>query len=116
MQDYTDIIRLKNGYVEKLRELELETSKLADLNKDVAEKECLYREAKAKAYLKLKADGQSVTLIPAMANGETAEIRLVLKISEGILKAARENIKRIHSNIEAYRTLISIAKSEINLR
>ena len=114
--DFTDILKLKRGYVEKLRDLETETAKLAGLHKDVAEKECLYREAKAKAYLKLKADGQPVTVIAALAAGETAEIRVLFKVSEGILKAARENIKRLHSNIEAYRTLISIAKSEINLQ
>ena len=116
MQDYQDILKLKRGYVEKLKELETETKKLPKLSQEVAEKECLYREAKAKAYLKLLADDCKVTVIATLANGQTAEFKLLLKIAEGILKAARENIKRIHSNIEAYRTLISIAKSEINIR
>ena len=116
MQDFQDILPLKKGYVEKLKELEIETNKLAGLSKDVAEKECMYRESKAKAYLKLLADDQKVTVISTLAAGKTAEHRLVFKIAEGILRAARENIKRIHSNVEAYRTLISIAKAEVNLR
>jgi len=115
-QDFHDILNLKNGYIEKLKELELETRKLSVLYKDVAEKESLYREAKSKAYLILLAENQKVTVIPTIANGKTADLRLVYKISEGILKSSKENIKRIHSNIEAYRTLISIAKSEINIR
>jgi hypothetical protein len=114
--DYSDILKLKKGYVGKLKELEIETDKLPKLSKDVAEKECLYRESKAKVYLKLLAADNKVTVIPTLAAGKTAEFRLVFKIADGILKAARENIKRIHSNIEAYRTLISIAKSEINLK
>jgi outer membrane lipopolysaccharide assembly protein LptE/RlpB len=115
-QDFHGILTLKNGYIEKLKELEVETKKLPALYKDAAEKESLYRQAKAKAYLALLAENQKVTVIPALVNGKTAEFRLVFKISEGILKSSKENIKRIHSNIEAYRSLISMAKSEINIR
>jgi hypothetical protein len=114
--DFTDILSLKKGYVEKLLQLEVVTDGLEELEKKVAEKECLYREAKAKAYLKLLAADERVTVIPAIAAGETAKIRLEFKIAEGILKSAKENIKRLHSGVEAYRTLISIAKAEINIR
>lgn len=116
MQDYSDILKLKKGYIKKLQELEIETNKLPELYKKVAEHECLYRENKAKVYLKLLADDTKVTVIATIANGKTAEFRLMFKVADGVLRAARENIKRIHSNIEAYRTLISIAKSEINIR
>ena len=116
MQDYTDILKLKKGYMQKLKDLEFETNKLADFSKDVAEKECVYREKKAKVYLSLLADDNKVTVIPTLAAGKTAEFRLMFKISEGILKAARENIRRIHSQVEGYRTLISIAKAEISIR
>jgi len=116
MQDYTDILSLKKGYVAKLAELETETNKLADLSEDVAKKERLYRQAKSEAFLAFITDKKSATAAKILMDGETAEVRLLFKISEGILKASKENIKRIHSNIEAYRTLISIAKSEINIR
>ena len=116
MQDHSDILILKKGYIEKLKELETETSRLTALMKDVSEKECVYREAKAKAYLKLLSEDSKVTVIPTLAAGKTSEIRLVFKIAEGVLAATKENIKRLHSNVEAYRTLISIAKAEINIR
>ena len=116
MQDYTDILSLKKGYIEKLKELETETNKLKTLAKDVAEKECAYRKAKAVSFLTLIAAKNSATAAKILMDGETAQIRLFFKISDGVLKSAKENIKRIHSNIEAYRTLISIAKSEINIR
>ena len=116
MKEYQDILTLKKGYVAKLQELEAETNKLEGLTIDVAEKECLYRESKAKAYLKLLAADNKITVIPALAAGETARIRLAYKISDGILRSARENVKRIQSQIEGYRSLISIAKAEINIR
>ena len=116
MQDYTDIIPLKKKYMEKLKELENATDQLAELHRDVAEKECAYREAKAKGFLNQLANDQKVTVISTIVAGETSRIRLQFKIAEGILKGANENIKRLHSNVEACRTLISIAKAEINIR
>ena len=116
MTDYSDILTLKKGYVQKLQELEIETNKLPELYKKVAEHECVYRETKAKVYLKLLADDTKVTVIATLANGKTAEFRLMYKVADGVLRSARENIKRIHSNIEGYRTLISIAKAEISIR
>lgn len=115
-QDYTDILPLKTKYMGKLSELEAATNSLSGLYEDLAEKERLYREAKAKSYLKHLANDQKVTVISTLAAGETAKIRLAFKISDGILKSAKENIKRLHSNVEACRTLISIAKAEINIR
>ena len=114
--DYTDILPLKTKYMGKLRELEIATENLADLYADVAEKECIYREAKAKGFLRQLADDQKVTVIGTIVAGETAKIRLEFKIADGILKSAKENLKRLHSNVEACRTLISIAKQEIAIR
>jgi len=116
MKEYQDIIKLKKGYIVRLQELETETDKLAGLTADMAEKECLYRESKAKSYLRLLADDCKVTVIPALAAGETARIRLAYKIADGVLRSARENVKRIQSQIEGYRSLISISKAEINIR
>ena len=116
MQDYTDILPLKEKYMKKLKELEMATNQLKEFHRDVAEKECVYREAKAKGYLNQLANDQKVTVIATLVAGETARIRLELKIAEGMLRSTQENIKRLHSNIEACRTLISIAKAEINIR
>ena len=114
--DFSDILNLKRGYAEKLIQLESETKRLEDLEIDVVEKETLYREAKAKSFLKLLSEDVKVTVISAIAAGETARIRREFKIAKGILNASKENIKRIHAGVEGYRTLISIAKAEINLK
>jgi len=116
MKDYNDILMLKKGYMQKLKDLEHETNKLEDLEVDVAGKETAYRKAKSNAYLNLLTDDQKITVIPALAGGKTADIRLLFKVSVGVLRAEKENIKRIHAQIEGYRTLISIAKAEINIR
>ena len=116
MQDFGDILKLKEQYENIRGQLKTETDKLQGLYEDKAEKELLYRKAKAKAYITLLADNQKVTVIPTLANGEVADIRLEFKISDGILRSTMENIKRLHSSVEASRTLISIAKSEINIR
>ena len=116
MQGYDDIKSLKKGYMKRLRLLETETNKLEDLEVDAAEKETAYRKSKAKAYLTLLADDTKVTVIAALVGGKTADIRLLFKVSNGVLKAQKENIKRIHAQIEGYRTLISIAKAELNIR
>ena len=116
MQDYDDILDLKIKYENIRSQLKTETDKLPKLYEDMYENERLYRKAKAEAYLKLLADNQKVTVIPTLANGETSKIRLHFKVSEGILKSTKENIKRLHTSVEALRTLISIAKSEINIR
>jgi len=114
--DFTDMLKLEKAYEQKLIELKIETKKLPNLYKDAAEKECLYREAKSKAYLRLLADDQKVTVIPTLAAGKTSEHRLMWKISEGMLKSTRENINRLRSGVEACRTFVSVAKSEINIR
>lgn len=114
--DFTDLLYLKRQYVEKLQELNPAQKDLEAKILDEAEKERLYREAKSMAYVKLIADGEKVTLIPTLAGGRISKIRMDYKIAKGMLNASRQNIKRIQSGIEAWRTLISVAKSEINIR
>jgi len=116
MQDFNDILKLKMQYENIRGQLKAETDKLPELYLDVAEKEALYRKAKAKAFLTLLAEDQKVTAIPTLVNGKTADIRLLFKVADGILRSTKENIKRLHSSVEASRTLISVAKSEINLK
>ncbi len=114
--DYTDLLYLKKQYVLKLEELNPAQADLEAKTKDEAEKECLYREAKSKAFVNLLAEGEKVTVIATLADGRISKVRMEYKVAKGMLKASNQNIKRIHSGIEAWRTLISVAKSEINIR
>jgi len=116
LPDYSDISKLKKGYTQKLKELEAETKLYKEQNKDLANKEYIYRLAKSKAYIDLLAKDTKVTVIPVLAGGVAAEDRLNYKLAEGLLKATKENLKRLHANIDAYQSLLSIAKTEINLK
>lgn len=114
--DYNDLLVLKKGYSNKLNELEVATKDYSLQIRDAADKEYIYREVKAKAYIDLLADDTKVTVIPVLAGGRTAEDRLHFKIAEGLVKATKENIKRLHSSVDAYQSLLSIAKAEMSLK
>ena len=122
MQDYHDIKKLKNGYINKNKQLDIaidgdnntESYEQLSLNVSGAEKE--YRIAKSKAFVRLRFEDNPVTLIPAIAAGDTAEKRYAFKAAEGIFHARRESIKRLHANIDAYRSLLSTAKREMDIR
>lgn len=114
--DYNDITTIKNEYGNKLRELKSALKDYPILSKAMAEKERDYLIAKQKAILSLKAEGMQVTLIPTVAKGRTADARLEFKVAESLFHACRENIKRLHAGADAWRSFLSTAKSEINIR
>jgi len=114
--DYSDILMLKKGYIAKLKELDEVIKEYYSQVQDVADKEYIYRKTKAEAYTKLLADDTKVTVIAALADGITAKDRVYFKIAEGLIKATKENIKRLHASISAYQTLVSLAKVEINIK
>ena len=122
MQDYTDLSKLKKAYIEKNHQLELalfgneDNPRYKDLSIEMAKTEKVYRIAKSKEFLKLKLAGQPVTLIPALAAGRIAEEWQAWKIAESVFHACRENIKRLHKNIDSYQSLLSTARSEMNIR
>ena len=84
--------------------------------KKKAESERDYRVAKQIVTLEQKEKGLQATLIPTVVNGEVADERLKFKISETHFHACRENIRRIHANLDAYRSLLSMAKSELEIK
>jgi len=114
--DYSDIQVLKKGYIEKLKELDEVVKEYYSQVQASADKEFIYRRAKAKEYTALLAADTKVTVIGALVDGAVAKDRADFKIAEGIVKAIKENIKRLHKNIDAYQTLISLAKTEINIK
>lgn len=116
MQDYQDLAILKNAYIKKCKELENALEKYQELSEKMAATERDYLVAKSVGILDLKDTGQSVTLIPAIVKGKVADERFAWKKAEGIFHACRENIKRLHANLDAYRSLLSTAKSEMNIR
>jgi septation ring formation regulator EzrA len=114
--DFSDINRIKTLYIEKHEQLKNALDEYKELAEDMAKSERKYRVAKSKATLERKLEGIQVTLIPAIRNGDVSDIRMNFKISESMFHACRENIKRLHSAIDMFRSLLSTAKSEINIR
>jgi len=115
-KDHHDIQKLKTGYIKANNELRSHCEELETLaeSKSVAERD--YRVAMAKAVMNLNAEGEKATLILSLAKGRIADTKMQRDLSEALYNACRENIKRCHAHIESYRTLVSLAKTEINLK
>lgn len=116
MKDHQDIQNLRRGYIEKAKELETALCEYPDKAEEMAAAERDYRVAKSIATLELKEEGIQATLIPTIVNGKVADDRFRFKKAEGLFHACRENIKRLHANLEAYRSLLSMAKQEIAIQ
>jgi len=116
MIDYHEVSKLKTAYVQKCKELETVLSEYCSLAETMAEKERLYILAKAQSILILKQEGHPVTLISDLAKGAVADQKFDYHVAEATFNACRENIKRIHANLDAYRSLLSVAKAEIEVR
>jgi len=116
MIDYHDIKQLKDLYIDKCKELKTALSKYHGFGEEMAAAERDYRVAKGIVTLEQKEKGIQATLIPTIVNGEVAEMRYKFKVAESLFHTCRENIKRLHANLDAYRSLLSTAKSEINIR
>ena len=114
--DWTDINRIKTLYINHLAELKTALEEYPVFSEAMAETERDYLKAKATATTALKLEGIQVTLIPTLAKGRAADQRFKFKVAEGMFHACRENIKRLHAGADAYRSLLSTAKSEINIR
>ena len=116
MKDHQDIGVLKSAYIQKCRELEKTLSEYPKLAEGMAGKERAYLIAKSQSILKLRKEGIPITLIPDLSKGEAVNHRFEYQVSEAIFNACKENIKRLHANLDAYRSLLSVAKSEMEVR
>jgi len=114
--DFHDIDKLKRLYIKKHEQLAEALEEYKGFAESMAQTERDYRKEKSKATLKRKVDGIQATLIPAVVNGDVSDVRMKFKISESLFHGCRENIKRLHSAIDMFRSLLSTAKSEINIR
>jgi len=116
MIDFSDIQRIKEGYFTKHEELNNALKEYHNLGEAMAKAEKRYRVAKSQATLSRKLEGVQATLIPTIISGDVSQQRFDFKVSETMFHGCRENIKRLHSAIDMFRSLLSTAKSEINIR
>jgi len=120
--DFNDLNDVKTAYEKKLKELKVAieggngTESYETLSEQMAVQEVYYRKAKAEEYFKLKNDGIQVTLIPTIAKGNVGDKLLDFKVAEAVFHARRENIKRLHANLDALRSFLSSAKAEVGMK
>jgi len=79
---------------------------LFTLAKGNAEAEKNYRSALAKEIVKLKQEGQSVTLISDIARGNQADLKYLRDVAEFKYQSGREMLKAIQIQISALQTVI----------
>ena len=114
--DFSTIEAMKRRYMEANKQLEDAICLLPVAAESMAKAERDYRVEKAKATLSLKADGNPATLIQNLVNGETADIRLKWKCAESDWNACRENIRRLHKNIDTCQSLLSTEKAMMGIK
>lgn len=114
--DFNDINQVKKMYQDKLEAIKDVEKDFKKLGKEVATAEKEYKKSLQQAFVKLKIDGEAVTLIKKLAEGRTSDQFYTFKIAEVNFNAYKANLKRLYSNIDFLRSLLSAAKSEINIR
>ena len=109
---------IMDGLQEKNRQLTMKNDELSELYITQAEAERQYNIAYAKKVIKLRMDGEPVTLTKELAKGDgvIADLFYKMRIAEGVLNACREKIKDIRSAIDTYRSLLSWLKAELESR
>lgn len=106
---------LIKGIQAQNRNLSLKNEDLQKFSQVAAEKKRDYRIVKAQKILELKSEGQSVTIIKDICNGDkiVAEARFQFDVADGIYKACKESIFDIRASIDSYRSLLAWLKVEL---
>ena len=109
---------IMSGMRKKNQALSMKNDELIELAEKKAQAERDYNIAIAKQVLELKQDGQSVTLIPTLAKGDSivAELKYKADVADAVYGACREKIKDLRTAVDTYRTLLSWLKAELESR
>lgn len=80
--------------------------------RDIATKEEAYNVILASRILTLKAEGQPATLIALLAKGDrtVAKAKLDLAVAEAMAAGAKERVRGINTDINAYQSILSYHK------
>jgi len=103
-----------SGMTAKNRELQTLNDQLLDLSEEKAQKERTFKVLRAKKFMELKANKESVTLIPKLAEGdeEVAKAEFEFKVAEGMFNIVREKIKDVRTAIDTYRSVLTWKREE----
>ncbi|MBW2645075.1 MAG: hypothetical protein JRE23_02650 [Deltaproteobacteria bacterium] len=104
-----------NGMTAKNLLLQEQNRELLKLSEAKAQAERTYNIAVATEVLRLKSEGNPVTLIPTLVKGTTtvADLKLKLDIATGVLRACEESLRDIRTAIDCYRSILSWMKEEL---
>ncbi|WP_017797600.1 hypothetical protein [Oceanobacillus kimchii] len=94
------------------RRIEKATNEIHKMAREKAETEYEYRQALSIEIMKLKAKGVQATLIPDVARGNVAELKLARDLADGKYKSSVESLRALQSELNGLQT-ISRYQSEV---
>lgn len=100
-----EIIQVCNWIYEGCLKLDKEVSKLPDLTEASAKAQADYDKSLGLEVAKLKASGESVSIIDRLAKGNCSDALLSRISAEGRLKACYANIESLKARINAFQSI-----------
>jgi len=106
-----------NGMQDKNRALTQKNGELVDLAEKSAQTKREFDVLYANKVLKLKQDGQPVTIIRDIAKGDpvVADFKFKADVAEAVYSACRESIKDIRAAIDTYRSILTWLREELKV-
>jgi len=101
-----DIINLTKEIYDSVTRLEKGSKEIFKLGADLAEKERDYRRALAHEIMRLKDEGNKITLIPDIARGLLADEKFERDLAEEKLKAGKASLEAIQVRINGLQSIL----------
>jgi hypothetical protein len=101
-----ELINIANEIKLKINELEKIRKVIKERGENKARTIAIYDKEMAISILKLKQEGQSVTLIKDLAKGENWEKRLAMETADALMKSATSNLQTLIVEITAMQSLL----------
>ena len=101
-----EIINLSKEIYDSVTRLEKGSTEIFNLAKDLAEKERDYRRALAHEIIRLKGEGEKITLISDIARGLLADEKFERDLAEERLKAGKASLEAIQVRINGLQSIL----------
>lgn len=104
-----ELTQINNELYQAASRLSKGSKELFSLAKEFAEAERDYRRALAVEIVKLKSEGQSVTLINDIARGNCAELKFNRDCAEAKYQSGRDSLKAIETQVSALQSILKFS-------
>jgi len=101
-----EILNLSKEIYDSVTRLEKGSTEIFYLAKDLAEKERDYRRALAHEIIRLKGEGERITLISDIARGLLADEKFERDLAEERLKAGKASLEAIQVRINGLQSIL----------